>query len=94
MKAGYVYIMSNKNHRVLYTGVTSNLKKRIHEHKTGTGSQFTKKYNVKKLLWFDQYPRMMDAIHREKQIKRYKREWKFNLIKELNPGFRDLYDVI
>lgn len=78
-------------HCLLHRGVTSNLSQRIYEQKTGTGSLFCSKYNVKKLVWFDEFPTISQAIVREKQVKRYKREWKLNLIREINPRFRDLY---
>ncbi|MEX2346234.1 MAG: GIY-YIG nuclease family protein [Balneolaceae bacterium] len=94
MKKGYVYIITNKNNTVFYTGVTSNLTERIYQHKTGIGSFFTSKYNLRKLVWFDEYPGIRDAIEREKQIKNWRKSWKINLIKELNPTMRDLYDEI
>ena len=94
MKKGTVYIVTNKHNTVLYTGVTSSLRKRIYQHKTGTASQFTRSYCASKLVWFDEYPRMRDAIEAEKRIKKWKREWKLQLIREFNPEFRDLYDEI
>ena len=92
MKKGYVYIITNNYHTVLYVGVTSSLADRIYHHKKGEGSDFTRKYNLKKLVWFDEYPSIKDAIEREKQIKNWRREWKFNLIKSINPYLKDLYD--
>ena len=92
MKPGTVYMMTNKHNTTIYTGVTSRLKKRAWEHKTGQGSVFTAKYNLHKLVWFDEYPDIRDAIAREKQIKNWKRAWKIELIKPMNPEFRDLYD--
>lgn len=94
MKKGTVYILMNKHNTVLYTGVTSSLKKRIYEHKIGTASRFTNSYNVTKLVWYDEYPRMRDAIEAEKRIKKWKRKWKFELIRDINPKFRDLYDDV
>jgi len=94
MKKGYVYIMTNKDQNVFYTGVTSNLSKRIYEHKIGEGSSFTKKYNLNKLVWFDEYPTIRDAIEAEKRIKKWRRQWKIELIEEFNPGYRDLYNEI
>jgi putative endonuclease len=94
MKGGYVYILANKHNTVLYTGVTSQLKKRIYKHKIGTASLFTSKYNVNKLVWFEDHPTIRQAIEREKQIKNWKREWKIELIKSMNPDFRDLYNEI
>lgn len=94
MKKGYVYIITNKYHTVYYTGVTSDLKERIYQHKSGSGSLFASKYNLTKLVWFDEYPDIRTAIEREKQIKNWRRSWKINLIKELNPTLRDLYEEI
>lgn len=94
MKNGYVYILTNKYHTVFYIGVTSDLESRIYDHKNGKGSIFTRKYNLKNLVWFDEFPRIEDAISREKQLKNWKREWKINLIKAQNPEFRDLYEYL
>ena len=94
MKKGFVYILTNKYNTVFYVGVTSDLTDRVHDHKNDTRSHFSRKYNLKKLVWFDEYPRIEDAIEREKQLKNWKREWKINLIKSLNPEFRDLYDEL
>lgn len=90
---GYVYILSNKYRDVFYTGVTGNLSIRIFQHRSGEGSVFTKKYNVLYLMYYEAHERMMDAIEREKRIKRWKREWKINLIKSFNPQMRDLRDL-
>lgn len=92
MKGGFVYIITNKRNTVLYVGVTSQLKARIFDHKTGAGCKFSAKYKLNKLVWFDEFPRIREALNREKQIKNWKREWKFNLIREFNPKFKDLYD--
>ena len=94
MKKGYVYIITNKYNTVLYTGVTSTLAQRVYEHKTGCGSQFTRKYNLNKLVWFDEYPTIRETIEAEKRIKKWKREWKISLISEINPEFKDLYEQI
>lgn len=90
MKTYYVYILSNKLHTVFYTGMTSNLVKRIGQHKDGDFKGFTKKYNVKKLLYYDTFSNVNDAINAEKKIKKWKREWKVDLIREKNSMFRDL----
>ena len=84
--------MTNKHNTTFYTGVTSNLKERVYSHKTGSGSLFTSRYNLYKLVWFDEHPTVREAIEREKQIKNWRRSWKIELIKSFNPGFRDLYD--
>lgn len=93
-KNGIVYILSNYKRTVLYIGVTSNLDKRIINHKYGSGSKFTAKYNLNVLLYFEQYPNINEAIEREKQLKNWHREWKFNLIKESNPEMKDLWKEI
>ena len=86
----YVYIMSNKTHRVLYVGVTNNLERRVNEHKSGAIEGFTKKYRVHELMYFEEYSSINDAIHREKVIKAWRREKKDALIATLNPSWRDL----
>lgn len=88
----YVYIITNKNHTVLYTGFTNDLERRVFEHKTGVYKGFSSKYNCHKLLYFEEFPIMDEALHRERQIKKYKRSWKENLINSMNPEWRDLYD--
>lgn len=93
-KGGYVYIISNKNRTVLYTGVTSNLQSRIYQHKSGEGSIFTKKYNCVDLLYYEIFEDIVSAITREKQIKKWKREYKENVINSLNPEWKDLFEEI
>jgi putative endonuclease len=87
-----VYIMTNKNHTVLYTGVTNNLQRRVLEHQTGTGSAFTKKYNVHKLIYFECGDDVNAAIFREKQIKAGSRKKKLDLINSVNPQWKDLFE--
>ena len=86
--------MTNKVNTVIYTGVTSDLKKRVYEHKEKLADGFTKKYNVDKLVYYEIFDDIRDAILREKQIKAGSRIKKLNLIKSINPEFRDLYDEI
>ncbi|WKK82147.1 GIY-YIG nuclease family protein [Marivirga arenosa] len=93
-KGGYVYIVSNYNRTVLYTGVTANLARRSYQHKFGEGSEFTKKYKCTDLIFFQFFESIEEAIIREKQIKKWKRDWKIKLIKEQNPSFKDLYDEV
>jgi len=88
----FVYIMTNNHNTVLYTGVTNNLMRRVHEHKNGVYAGFTKRYNCHKLVWFDPIPDLQTALKQEQRIKRWKREFKINLINKLNPEWRDLYD--
>ena len=85
-----VYIMTNYLETSLYIGVTSNLQKRVCEHKNGVVKGFTEKYNVNKLVYYELTDSIETAINREKQLKRWHREWKINLIKEMNPEFKDL----
>ena len=90
MKQGFVYIMSNKNRTTIYIGVTNDLERRVLEHKSGHGSVFTDKYNLHDLLYFEQISGFQNAIDREKQLKNWHKDWKWNLIKEDNPELKDL----
>lgn len=90
-KIGYVYMLSNYSRNVIYIGVTNDLIERISDHRKGRGSKFTKRYKVKHLLYFEKYPNIVEAIHREKQLKNWHREWKFNLVKNENPNLEDLW---
>ncbi len=90
MKEGFVYIMSNKGRTTLYIGVTGDLENRVLQHKCGFGSVFTSKYRLTDLLYYEQILGMDDAIAREKQLKNWRREWKWDLIKENNPEVKDL----
>jgi putative endonuclease len=90
-KGGYVYILTNDSDKVLYTGVTSDLVKRVYEHKEKMVEGFTKKYNVDKLVYYEVSDGIEEAILREKQIKAGSRKKKIDLIKSMNPGFKDLY---
>ena len=86
----YVYILTNKNKTVLYTGVTNNLLRRIHEHRNGLIEGFTKKYNVKFLMYYEIFQDSYSAISREKQIKAGSRKKKIALIESINPNWNDL----
>lgn len=90
-KNSYVYIFTNEYNKVFYIGVTSNLIKRIWEHKNKVIDGFTKQYNLKKLVYYEIADNIEIAIIREKQLKRWHRNWKISLIKEFNPTFEDLY---
>ncbi len=90
MKKGFVYIVSNKNRTTFYIGVTRQLKRRILEHKNGKGSEFTSKYNLTDLVYYEIIEGMHECIEREKQLKRWHRDWKINLIKSDNPQMIDL----
>ena len=89
-----VYILASKRNGTLYTGVTSNLVKRIWEHKNDTMEGFTKKYGVHTLVYFELHQTMLEAIAREKQIKKWNRQWKINLIERENAQWRDRWPEI
>jgi len=89
-----VYILANKRNGTLYVGVTSDLVKRIWEHKNNIVEGFTKDYNVHKLVWYELHESMESAIIREKRLKDWKRAWKLELIEGKNPDWLDLYDTI
>jgi putative endonuclease len=86
----FVYILTNPGRTVLYTGMTNSLDRRMLEHLSGEGSKFCKRYNVTRLVYYEQYQYVNDAIAREKQIKAGSRQSKLDLINELNPGWEDL----
>ena len=85
-----VYILTNWKHTVYYTGVTNNLVRRIFEHKVKLNHGFTSRFNCNQLMYYEEFQYILYAIHREKQIKKYRREWKRNLITSINPEWRDL----
>ena len=86
-----VYMMANRKHGTLYIGVTSQLLLRVHQHREGLIPGFTRTYGLRRLVWYEPQESMIFAIHREKQLKKYKREWKINLIERDNPNWDDLY---
>ena len=88
----YVYLLTNWNNKVLYTGVTNNLERRLYEHKNGLVDGFTKKYHVHKLIYFEYTDDVLAAIAREKQIKGWTRKKKNDLIESINPQWQDLSD--
>jgi len=90
MKQAYVYIMSNKNRTTLYVGVTNDIKRRVFEYKFEKNDGFASKYNISDLLYFENILGINKAIKREKQLKNWHKEWKWNLIKENNPDLVDL----
>jgi putative endonuclease len=93
-KQYYVYILSNKSNKVFYIGVTNNLERRMYEHNNKLISGFTKKYNLTKRVYFEATADVKSAIEREKQLKNWHRVWKINLIKELNPEWKDLNETL
>ena len=89
-----VYIMASKRNGTLYLGVTSDLIKRIWEHKNGEILGFTKRYGVHQLVWYEWHQEMESAILREKRLKSWKRAWKLELIEKTNPEWKDLYSLL
>ena len=90
----WVYILANKPGGTLYIGVTNNIVRRIHEHKSKVVAGFSKRYSVDRLVWFEIYDDPVTAIEREKELKKWRREWKVRLIEEQNPQWFDLYPRI
>ena len=87
----YVYILASKRNGTLYIGVTNNLIRRIYEHKNDMTEGFTKKYRIHRLVYYEEFNNVNDAITREKRMKKWKRSWKIELIKSVNYEWRDLY---
>ncbi len=87
----YVYLMANRKHGTLYVGVTNNLIRRAYEHRTNVVRGFTSRYHVHLLVWFECYGDALTAIAREKEIKKWRRDWKINLIEQTNPEWVDLF---
>jgi putative endonuclease len=90
-KQGYVYILASKPYGTLYLGVTSNLVVRIWQHRAEVHEGFTSKYDVKRLVWYEVHDEIGEAIYREKQIKKWNRDWKIRLIESENPDWSDRY---
>jgi putative endonuclease len=90
----YVYILASRRHGTLYIGVTNSLRKRLEQHRNGDGSEFVKAYRVYRLVYVESYDRAEEAIAREKQLKRWKRDWKIALIERENLEWRDLSDLL
>ena len=89
-----VYIMASSRHGTLYVGVTSDLIKRVSEHREGARPGFTSRYGVKRLVWFRRFYTVVEAIRWEKRLKKYRRDWKINLIEADNPNWDDLFPQI
>ena len=92
MKQSFVYIMASKKNGVLYTGVTVDLMQRVYQHKNDVVECFTKKYHIHKLVYYEKFDYIRNAIEREKQIKKWRRLWKIELIEKFNPDWDDLFD--
>ncbi len=93
-KQPVVYMLASKRNGTLYLGVTSDLVRRIWEHKNNLAEGFSKRYKVHRLVWYEAHESMESAITREKRLKKWRRKWKLDLIETGNPDWRDLYDEI
>jgi putative endonuclease len=91
MRGGYVYIMVNRQNGAIYVGVTSDIAARATQHRNGGGSDFCRRYGLKRLVYVEPHATIVEAIAREKQLKAWKRSWKVALIEEANPNWNDLY---
>ncbi len=94
MAGGYIYILTNRPNGILYVGVTNDLMRRIFEHRSGFVEGFTKRYGLKRLVYFERHETIRDAIQREHNIEHWSRTWKVRLIVATNPDWDDLYDTI
>ena len=92
--AYYVYLLASKKHGTLYLGVTNDIVRRAYEHRAKAVDGFTKRYDVDKLVWFEIYDDIANAITREKELKKWRRDWKIRLVEEENPNWTDLYPSI
>jgi putative endonuclease len=90
----YVYMLASQFQGTLYVGVTNSLLFRVAQHRAGEGGVFTRRYKVTRLVWFEEFADVNDAIHREKSLKRYLRDWKTNLIERDNPNWDDLFPAL
>ena len=93
-RAYYIYILASKRNGTLYIGVTNDLIRRVYEHKNDLVDGFTKKYRVHRLVYYEETNDVYEAILREKRMKKWKRQWKIELIEKMNPHWRDLYDEL
>jgi putative endonuclease len=90
----YVYLLASRKYGTLYIGVTNDLIRRVYEHRSNVVDGFTRRYDVDKLVWFEVYDDVLSAIAREKELKKWRRDWKIRLIEEQNPNWMDLYPVL
>ncbi len=94
MRSYWTYILASRPRGTLYVGVTNGLIQRVEQHRAGTGSAFTRRYRVHTLVWFEEFTSAREAIQREKNLKRYNRAWKINLVERTNPHWLDLYPTL
>ena len=92
MKGGWVYILASRYRGTLYIGVTADIARRSWQHREGIGSGFTKRYEVHRLVYAEEYPTIAEAIAREKTLKKWRRAWKIELVETANPDWDDLFD--
>lgn len=88
----YVYILTNRRHGTLYVGVTNDLARRAFEHRQGNADGFTRRHRVDRLVYYEEYASVLEAIAQEKRMKRWKRAWKVRTIEDFNPDWEDLYE--
>ena len=93
-KGGWVYLMTNRRNGTLYLGVTANLALRAWQHRTGAVEGFTKRYGLTRLVWYERFEDIRDAIQRERTMKHWSRSWKVRLIHAMNPEWEDLYEIL
>lgn len=93
-KTYWVYMLASQKNGTLYVGVTNDLSRRAFEHRSGAGGRFTRRYHIQRLVWFEEYGDINEAIAREKQIKRWERAWKIELIEAINPAWDDFYETL
>ncbi|QUT05284.1 GIY-YIG nuclease family protein [Sphingobium phenoxybenzoativorans] len=93
-QGGWVYIMADRYRGAMYVGVTSDLPSRIHQHRSGSGSDFCARYGLLRLVWAERGDNIVECIAHEKRIKRWRRQWKFDLIERGNPDWRDMFERI
>jgi putative endonuclease len=92
LKGGWVYILASRYRGTLYIGVTADIARRSWQHREGIGSGFTKRYEVHRLVYAEEYPTIAEAIAREKALKKWRRDWKIELVEKANPDWDDLFD--
>lgn len=93
-QGGWVYIMADRYRGTMYVGVTADIAARIHQHRSGAGSDFCARYGLRRLVWAERGQDIRACIEQEKRVKRWRRDWKFGLIKRANPEWRDLFETL
>jgi putative endonuclease len=93
-RGGWVYIMADRYRGTVYVGVTSDLTTRVHQHRSGDGSDFCARYNLHRLIWAERGDDILTCIEHEKRLKRWRRQWKFDLIEKGNPDWRDMFAML